>query len=189
MRNEELNNLALKAKFGCKDLLWAVKSYFHGRIHEMSNKYWHSIQSEERFEASCFSRIECAVRKFDPQKGDFYGLVLRKLNELLAQHRKRYSQRKCVLSLSNTLNDSDLDIESTLVDDLAVIDSQLIVKEEIALLAEGNLKRRFILKQWTYGENNDTNIARLLAQYCEGEVSTHIKYVQRFRARCRKALA
>lgn len=190
-RSKQLNNLALKAKFGCKASLWEFRSVFIDKIHEMSNKNWYRIHSEERFEESCFSRIDYVVRTFSPEKGDVYKLVMWNLRELLKQHRKRFSARPKVLSMSNTVGESGAELGTQIIDDSAsaIIDDKLMVNEKIALIAKGDPRKEMILKLWACGIDETKHIARVLAKNCGGNISSHRIYTHRFRARCRKALA
>lgn len=189
MDNRQLNNLAIKAKCGCEDSLWEIKGVFIRKIHEMSSHNWHSISNEEKFEESCFTKIERAVRTFDPRKGNFYTLVMIKLNSLLRKSRKRYSKKPQVVSLSDKVDGTDIEIGSMLIDESAFIDYELMVNEKIALISKGDPRKEMILKLWASGVNKTKYIAGVIAKNQGGNISSHETYIHRFRARCRKALA
>ncbi|MEV2914935.1 hypothetical protein ABNB74_16810 [Paenibacillus larvae] len=187
MDKSKLNTLALKAKLGCEESLWKIKAELIGEIHKMSNHNWHSIRNEAKFEESCFTRIDSAVRAFDPRKGNFYNLAMFKINSCLKESRKRFSETPVVISLSEKR--SEIELESTVIDDSAVIDDGLMVNEKIALLAEGDPRKEMILKLWASGIDETKYIARVIAKNCGGKISSNRTYTHRFRARCRKTLA
>ncbi|MEV2911311.1 hypothetical protein ABNF65_22555 [Paenibacillus larvae] len=187
MDKNKLNSLALKAKLGCEKSLWKIKAELIGEIHKMSNYNWHSIRNEAKFEESCFTRIDSAVRAFDPKKGNFYNLAMFKINSCLKESRKRFSETPVVISLSEKR--SEVELESTVVDESAIIDDRLMVNEKIALIAKGDPRKEMILKLWASGVNETKYIARVIAKNQGGKISSHLSYVHRFRARCRRALA
>lgn len=187
MDKNKLNALALKAKLGCKKSLWEIKAELIDEIHKMSNHNWHSIRNEAKFEESCFTRIDSAVRAFDPRKGNFYNLAMFKINSCLKESRKRFSEAPVVISLSE--KPSEIELESTIIDDSAVIDDRLMVNEKIALLAKGDPRKEMILKLWASGVNKTKYIAGVIAKNQGGNISSNETYIHRFRARCRRALA
>ncbi|MEV2287306.1 hypothetical protein ABND12_17945 [Paenibacillus larvae] len=192
--NRKLNMLAIKAKDGCVESLWEIRYFFLNYIHDLSDKNWWTIGNEERFEANCFTRIDEAVRKYEPNRGNFYSQVIWRINGLLRQTQKRYYQRPVVVSLQYKINNEEdsPEIGELVVDSLAAVEDQVIrkdnVRRKIALLAKGDLRRTIILKEWASGETSDTNIARLLAQHCKGRTSSHHRFITRFRHKCREAL-
>lgn len=74
-------------------------------------------------------------------------------------------------------------------DDLAVVDDALLVKEKIALLAKGDLKKRAILIAWSDGFYNDSALSELLAQLFGGKPESHRQAIKRFRSFCQESLA
>lgn len=189
MNNRQLNNLALKAKYGCEESLWELKGVFLSKIHDLSNRNWHSIRNEESFEESCFTQIDRAVSAFNPKRGNFYTSVMIRLRCLLMKSRRRFSEKPQVLSLSDKIGSTDIELELAVIDESTVIDDRLMVNEKIALLAKGDPRKEMILKLWASGVNKTKYIAGVLAKNQGGNIPSHETYVHRFRARCRKALA
>ncbi|MGD6975981.1 hypothetical protein ACQKKC_01595 [Bacillus altitudinis] len=74
-------------------------------------------------------------------------------------------------------------------DVLADVEGAILLKEKTALLAQGDLRKEMILKNWSRGCTNNTEIAMLLAQHFGGNIEGNRKYIQRFRLKCQRELA
>ena|SRR5699024_9252908 len=74
-------------------------------------------------------------------------------------------------------------------DVLADVESEIIAKEMTALLAQDDHRKKVILGNWVNGNDNTSDIARLLAQTIGGNVEAHRKYIRRFQLECRDKLA
>ncbi|MCY7572461.1 MULTISPECIES: hypothetical protein [Bacillus] len=74
-------------------------------------------------------------------------------------------------------------------DVLADVEGAILLKEKTALLAQGDLRKEMILKNWSRGCTNITEIAMLLAQQLGGNIEAHRKFIRRFRLYCQRVLA
>lgn len=188
-----MNSLAREARTGCELAMSELYRYFIPIISRISRRIRHIIDDEVAFEAECYKRIEKSVQGFDNTKVSFYGIVSYQLR--LAERyftTRRGRQRKIVSSFESLIEQSDSKTEAkrtvSFVDDLAVIDDRLLVKEKIALLAKGDPKKVAILIAWSDGFYNESALSELLAQLFGGKPDSHRKSIIRFRYSCRETL-
>lgn len=72
-------------------------------------------------------------------------------------------------------------------DPLARVEEDVIHKERVSLLSQGNPKKEFILNQWSKGAN-DMSISEALSGLFGGNSESHRKFITRFKTGCRKTL-
>ncbi|WP_440614911.1 hypothetical protein [Bacillus subtilis] len=73
-------------------------------------------------------------------------------------------------------------------DALAGIENESFRNEKIALLAQGDSRKKLTLELWIRGYTNDSETSRLLAQHFGGKAESHRVFIQRFRAYCQRKL-
>jgi hypothetical protein len=183
----------LKAKGGCTESMWEIKSYFWKDISELSERYASLIVSQSSFENNCYSRIELAVRKFEPSRGSFIRYVRFWFFELAKVHIVRGKNRRRMLSL-DALSEEDTGYEGSsrryeLQDDLAIIDADFLANEKVASLAGDDIRKLSILNAWKDGYFNDSETASFLAERHGGNTESHRKFITRFRTHCQQTLS
>lgn len=79
-------------------------------------------------------------------------------------------------------------IEFQIKDVLANVESEILAKEIVALLAQDD-RRKQILEAWKIGNEEPTSISRMLAHTIDGKEETHRKFISRFKKECREHLS
>lgn len=82
----------------------------------------------------------------------------------------------------NEDDDEDLTYEP---EDLEVdIENDLILKETVALLTQGNRRKEIIVEAWLNGIYNTSKISRMITELLGGKDSSHRIFIQRFTKEC-----
>lgn len=192
MEHGKLNSLAVRCKEGCEESWMQIVGHFIPMIHRLSDANWFRLDSQERFEKGCIQRIREAVRKYDPERGNFAWQATFRLRNLLYQNIKRSRTAGRFIYFDDVISNTDSqekDVVYEVVDDLAIVDDSYLVNEKIALLAEGDHRKMAILNAWINGYFNDSDTASFLAERFGGNSESHRKFIQRFRIRCQTLLA
>ncbi|MGE7271407.1 hypothetical protein ACQKK5_08105 [Brevibacillus panacihumi] len=197
LTNSQLNSMALRAKNGCSESLDGIVRHFHPTISRMSRELMQDLSDEKIFEWCCYRRILKAVEQYDPLKGaSFKSLVYNKIlltkRKYLIKIREQSSKRKLnIIYLDDEVDKDDRDqtIHETIPDVLADVEGEVITKEMVALLAQGDPKKEKVLLEWLSGNTNDSNIAQMLAHLYGGKEDSHRQAIKRFRKHCQTVLA
>lgn len=105
-----------------------------------------------------------------------------------AEDRDRKEDYTTFSSLSTNDEEED-EIEFDPEDVLADVESDLINKETIELLAENDRRRKKVLESWSLGNTNDALMSRSLARSLGGNERSHRIFIQRFRKSCSERLS
>lgn len=143
------------------------------------------------FDYTALKEIERLANSYDFENHDFFSSAKTVVNRLKARYIKRNSRRAEMYVSMNAMEDSTKDRDGLgyqFTDPLARVEDEVMVKEKITLLAQGDLRRKLILEYWSQGINNDKHISELLAQRIGGNSETHRKFIMRFRDKCKKRL-
>jgi hypothetical protein len=198
MNDSQLNTLALQAKEGCKSSKEALLRWFIPKVTNISREIWYLINDECAFENDCYGRFDTAIKRFNPNQGNFSYLVylsLRQCRNKYVTDPKRKSQRSKLSYLEELAPKDDSgaarvnEPEDVLADVEGSVLDKYSIKEKIALLAKGDPKKVTILKAWVNGYDNDSEIAQLLAQLYGGKSESHRQTIKRFRTSCKAALS
>src|SRR5699024_9902906 len=111
----------------------------------------------------------------------------RNVGEFLSTYRTEQSIPFSVIASCDE-EDEDKQLGFDEVDVLANVESDVIAKEMTALLAQDDHRKKVILGNWILGNDNNSDISRLLAQTFGGNEEAHRKFIQRFRKDCRESL-
>lgn len=153
------------------------------------NKYremlWYRVDDDSKFAYECYREILRSAPYIDDQKGA-KGLTIFHIKNHAKRHCER-RKRQETESLEKAMEELG-DRDSSFKDDLAVVDDSLLVNEKIAFLAGDDLKKKFVLKAWSEGCDNDSELAVLLAQRFGGSARSYCMFIRRFRMECRKKL-
>lgn len=158
-------------------------------IYRESDKLLTKVVDPTQFEERCLKDIGEYLSKCDSHKNNkkhLIRLVKRKHAEALRRHKKEESYN---IPDINYVNEDGDEVEYEPVDVLADVESEVMAKEMTALLAQDDHRKKVILGNWSKGNDNNTDISRLLAQSNGGNIERYRKYIQRFRAECREILA
>lgn len=113
-------------------------------------------------------------------------LIKRKVWEAENSYKKEGYINFSNLNYDDSEDDDEVEFEPT--DVLADVESEVIKKETIELLAENDRRRKEILESWSLGNTNDSQVSRSLARSLGGNEKVHRIFIQRFRKACREQL-
>lgn len=160
-------------------------------VREAVDKAGRKITNTERLEEMIYRRISRYIKGCE-KKARHYSIIRKFIYETISDYEKRYRIENSVPFSdleSNNEDNEEKEIEFEPVDVLANVESEFIAKEMTALLAQDDHRKKIILGNWITGNDNVSDIARLLAQTIGGSVETHRKYIHRFQKECRKIIA
>ncbi|MNV07205.1 hypothetical protein D3C71_976250 [compost metagenome] len=197
MNKLKLNNLAVLAQAGDTEAMWGLKGYFQPVILHLSDTNRNLIASQERFENECYKIVEESVERFNQSLGDIGQLVVHSIIRRLGRTKKRHQKTLAIQGITITpiesmlqRSDDDSDLrEYQIVDCLATVDGDYLLKEKIASLAGSDSRKLAILNTWISSDITDTQTADLLAQTYGGKAESHRKFITRFKSQCRTTLA
>ena len=112
-------------------------------------------------------------------------IIFREINAALKRNRREYAEHLADLTSSDEEGQA---IEYEPADTLASVDSDLIVKETITLLAKDDRRKELVLNAWANGYTDDTEISHILADVFTGQATGHLSFIKRFRKTCRTEL-
>ena len=153
-------------------------------IYRESDKLIHKITNTTIFEDRCIKDIGNYLamdEKNRRNKNYLIRLVKRKVQEAENGFKKEESD---LLSDYTYIDDDGDERELEPTDVLADVESEVIAKTTIDLLAKGDRRKKEILGYWAIGNTNYAEISRLLAQSLGGNSEAHRKAINRFREDC-----
>lgn len=158
------------------------------KIYEESERLSYYITDTSRFEERCIEYVARYLNKYQGARNSrryIQRLIMCKSQEAKEVFKKEHYTTFGGLA---ALNEDGDELEYEPEDVLANVESEVITKETIDLLAQDDRRKRLILGSWLMGNDNVSDISRLLAQTIGGNAETHRKFIQRFRSDCRIAL-
>src|SRR5690606_15481972 len=196
MTTKKLNRLAELFKEGDPTDLDDLAAMFLPIINNQSENIWHSIESQTKFECRCLVKVKRAIKNFNPTKGNLRQHVISQIMEERRDFLSRRGSRfKNIASLDEPLytdgdgNEVTLDVPDVLANVEESVEVKEVVKEKAVLLAKDDSRRLAILKAWTEGCYDDTELSRELALAFGGNARSHCRFIQRFRTECREKLS
>ena len=161
------------------------------RVYKESDKLIGKIADTSKFEERCIKDLAQYLGRAEENKKHrrhLIRMINRHVGQALEIYKTNDSVPFSVLSRKEADNE-EKEIEFEPIDVLANVESETIAKEMTALLAQDDHRKKIILGNWITGNDNVSDIARLLAQTIGGSVETHRKYIHRFQKECRKFIA
>ena len=166
-------------------------SWLINKVYRESDKLIGKITDTSKFEDRCikdlarYLNLDKSHRK---NKRQLIRIINRNAGEFISTYRTEKSISFSVISNYDE-EDEDKQLEFDEVDVLANVESDVIAKEMTALLAQDDHRKKVILGNWILGNDNNSDISRLLAQTFGGNEEAHRKFIQRFRKDCRESLS
>lgn len=157
-------------------------------VQNVSESIWHRLPDVTVFEHFCYVEIGKAIAHGNISSIEgFAGYIARRA---AARHLKRtgYESPKMFSEMASENREDEEEVEYEPIDVLADVESEVINKETVTLLAEGDCRRKKVLEGWALGNTNDSQISRSLARSFGGNADSHRKFVQRFRTSCQDKL-
>lgn len=191
-QNYQLNNLVIKYQDGDKNAINDICETVLPLIEKASENIWYKIRKQTDFECRCILKIKRAARNFEPSRGNFISLV----HNIITHERSDFTERrrrKLDESSYETLagfdeeSDQGYQFKDVLADVAGNTEGQVIFQEKIALLAQGDSEKLFILTEWSKCAS-DTAIAEVLANRKGKTLYSQKMVISRFRTKCQKLL-
>ena len=159
------------------------------RIYEVSDRIRDKLTDQTLFEERCIKRITdylliCETNKRN--KRYIERLINEVASAVIERNRNEYAE---LFSELSTESEEDKEMEYEPIDVLADVESEVIKRETVTLLAENDCRRLTVLEGWAIGNTNDNQISRALARTYGGNPESHRKFIQRFRLRCREQMS
>lgn len=188
MEDSEINNLIILYQNGNDLAINELCKEFLPMLVRTSEKIWYKVKNNAEFECRCLLKLERALKKFDPSKGQARSLIInvivKERSEYINWKRGRYHPPISFEQLRKA-DDEGNEMEFDIKDVLADVEQEALLNEKIALLAKGNSLKLAILNAWKDGFYNDLDLSRMLAHSFGGKQESYRKYIQRFRIACR----
>ncbi|MFN2748059.1 hypothetical protein ACINLE_06940 [Bacillus sp. z60-18] len=173
MEEKQFNRLQLAADSGA--IPYVVRE---------AEKLAHLIPDFTSFEQECYQAIGYALERYVDNGREKKVLIQRTIKQVKARVLKNRRSRNEVAI--EAINEEGTVWEPEDVSENVV--GKVLLKEKVALLAQGDPRRTLILDTWIRGCTNDTDISTLLAQRFGGNARSHCRFIQRFRAHCQSQL-
>ncbi|WP_260853799.1 hypothetical protein [Bacillus sp. WP8] len=155
-------------------------------IHHESERIAGSVPDQTSFEQRTLLSVGYWLDRYRENGRDKRALIQRIIKRESITYLKQ-TKRAAALSIEGMRDAGNVSWEPK--DVLADVESEVLLKEKTALLAQGDLRKEMILTNWSRGCTNNTEIAMLLAQHFGGNIEGYRKYIQRFRLKCQRELA
>lgn len=154
-------------------------------IYQTSDKIRNKITNQASFEDRCMGKLgKYLLQDKSRVKNKKYlmNMVIKEAHEAVnTRNKKEFYNTFSELTSSN--NDDD-EIIFEPEDVLADVEGEMLQKEMITVLADGNHRKELILKLWSCGGYNGVEIARMLAHTFGGNPESHRKTITRLRTDC-----
>lgn len=174
------------------NLIVYESSWVIDRIYEVSDSIRERLTDQTLFEERCITRVGSYL-KGDPTRINHKRYIERLIGEVASSVMERNRNEHAELFSTLTAEQGDQEdgdeIEFEPEDVLANVESEVIQKETIELLAENDRRKKKILESWSLGNANGSQISRSLARSLGGDETAHRRYIQRFRNACRDTLS
>lgn len=138
-----------------------------------------SVPDQTSFEQRTLLSVGYWLDRYRENGRDKKALIQRIIKRESIKYMKE-TRKRVVIAIDDSWEPQDV---------LADVEGAILLKEKTALLAQGDLRKEMILKNWSRGCTNNTEIAMLLAQHFGGNIEGYRKYIQRFRLKCQRELA
>ena len=159
-------------------------------VAEAVDKVRSKITDTSILEERIYNRLGSYINKEKAKLGHrryLMKLIYEEVSQAKVRQKKEFYEHFSEFDAVNTSDGSTTEFEPE--DVLADVEGEVIAKEMTALLAQDDQRKLVILGSWTIGNDNNTEISRLLAQSVGGKIESHRKFIQRFRNECREKLA
>src|SRR5690554_3047613 len=173
-----------------KNILIVYKNeWILNAVYETSDRIRGKVTDQTLFEERAIKRVgEYLLQNKENRRNKRY--IIRIINEVAKSvvERNKNEQSTLLTELIYTNEDGE-EVEFEPVDVLADVESEVLKKETIDLLAKGDRRKKLIVECWSNGNDNASQISRVLAHSFGGNTESHRKFVQRFQKLCREELS
>lgn len=147
------------------------------------------VVNTDKLEDRVIGKLADFIRRYPEQRGNRKTLSrwTDKYVAYLSSEKFRNDQSS-LFSEIVTKDDEGKEAEYEPVDVLANVESEVVAKRTIDLLAQADRRKLVILNEWANGNTIDSDISLALAREIGGNPESHRKAIHRFRIECRRAL-
>lgn len=189
MNRERINKLAASYQDGNDRALSELFSAVNPLIEQASLEVEPFVEDFTKFDCRVVRNIEKLLETFDRATQDFYSAVKGVVNQDKARFIRRNSRKRNEDVMFSALEgqseeDLGLQFEAANTDP----EDEIMYRERVTLLAQGDPKKELVLSQWSKGAE-DKSISELLAQRYGGLAESHRKFITRFKTDCQTALS
>lgn len=193
MEREKLNNLVHEYKHGNELALDGIYKEVSPILERASREMERLMEDFASFDCVVLRELERHVKTFDVNKHDFLSAVKAVVSKYKARYIRRNKEFQESYVSMNAMEESssvgaDEDSLGWQFEAKENVEDEILFKEKIALLAQGDSFKETILLEWSKGAN-DTSISELLAQRFGGKSESHRRSITRFKTECQKRLA
>lgn len=160
-------------------------------VSQASERVWFKINDQTSFEHTCYRNIGKAI--LDGDIKSVGGIATRIIARAEAWHVKNRGKDisqsfESLAGLDDEGNEEPFEVEDSLVDVEKEFIRKETLKENVALLAKDDVRKKAILEAWVIGYHNAKELSSVLADTFGGKAETHRKSIQRFEIECKKRL-
>jgi hypothetical protein len=193
MNKQRVNSMVLAYQNGDETAFREIFDAINPMIERASREVEPFIEDFTKFDCRVVREIERLIKSFQYGSHDFMSSVKAVIERNKAQYIRRDSRKSSARVSMSKLEDGNKESESD--DNLgyqfkstANTEDDVLFKERVTLLAQGDPRRKVILEQWSRGAE-DLAISELLAQLFGGKSTGHRSFIKRFKTECRDRLA
>jgi len=172
-----------------KSLLVYENDWILKKIYEVSDSKRNELVDQTKFEERCINKISKYLAG-DIERLKNKNYIKNMIHKEAMDFVKRY-KNECYSNFtelgSNTEDGEEIPFDP--VDVLADVESEVLTKETTDLLAQGDRRKKLIVECWSDGNDNASQISRVLAHSFGGNTESYRKFVQRFQKLCREELS
>jgi hypothetical protein len=186
-----LNSLVVSYRNGDEEALGGIFDAVNPLIERASRDLEYLVDNYSKFDCRIVMKVKRLIETFDHEEHDFIGAVKAIIGDERAflmrravKKNEKYPKVSKERLEESSENWSGVELQSQ----EKKIEDALILKEKIALLAQGDQRKEIILTQWARGAT-DVSISQLLAQLFGGKEKSHWRFIMRFKTKCRNLLA
>jgi DNA-directed RNA polymerase specialized sigma subunit len=187
MNKQRLNELVLAYQDGNESAVNDLFQAINPLIERTSLEIERLTDDATKFDCRMIYKLKKLIEKFDATKGhDFLSSAKALITQEKSDFMKRRKRKREDVSMSALEGESEEDLGYQF-ESKENTEHDVLFKERVTLLAQGNPKRQMVLIQWSKGAD-DKSISVMLAHHFGGKAESHRKFVTRFKTECRDRL-
>ena len=189
LSREEINSLVVSYQKGNEEAINDLFLAINPIIEKASNELDRIVLDVTKFDCRIIMKVKRLAETFSKERHDFVAAVKAIVSNEKSDFINRRSRNLEEISYEFLAEpDGGEDSLGYQFTDLSEdVEEEVLFKEKIALLAQGDSRKETILSQWTKGAT-DTSISELLAKHFGGKAESHRKFISRFKSELRGKL-
>lgn len=185
---EKMNNLVISYQKGDPEAVNTLFRKVNPFIEDASRELESLVDNYTEFDCRITLKIKKLLETFDRKRErNFIGIVKTLIDYEKSDFITRRSRKLEEVSKESMEDPVNEEEGIQFGDHSEKVEDEILLKEKIALLAQGDLRKETILTEWTK-DTEDSSISKLLAQLFGGKSESHRKFIQRFKSECAKRI-